>query len=512
MAETAAQERVADRQARQAQSAPQAAGEGRIGVIDIGSNSIRLVVFERLERAPVALFNEKVMCGLGRRLEETGRLDNEAIQRALLNLNRFAALAAAMSVTRLEALATAAVRDAKNGPEFIREVARACKLQARVLDGAEEARLSALGVLSAEPAADGAMGDLGGGSLELVGLKGGQLGRHATLPLGPLRMIHGADPGRRRLKEAVERQLETLDWLGEVEGRNFYPVGGAWRALARVHMEQTGHPLHVIHDYELRWNDAEEFLQLVSRLSPNSLSKMYGVSRRRHETLPYAALLMLVLARAMKPKRIVFSAFGLREGWLYDLLPPEERARDPLIAAAADHAREVGRFRDEGLILADWMAPLFPDEPPSLMRLRRAACLYADIAWHDHPDYRAEHGFNRALRISVVGFAHPGRACLAAASCARDGGVRGAPRVARARKLLNREALRQAWVAGLAMRLGLTLTGGTPTLLRGARLFRRAGKLGMQQGDGAASLADLMGEVAQRRFDALAAFLEQDEV
>ncbi|MCK6453940.1 MAG: Ppx/GppA family phosphatase [Alphaproteobacteria bacterium] len=491
---------------------PPAAREGRIGVIDIGSNSIRLVVFERLERAPVALFNEKVMCGLGRRLEETGRLDGEAIQRALANLSRFVALAAAMNVTRLEALATAAVRDAKNGPEFIRDVARACKLQARVLDGEEEARLSALGVLSAEPAADGAMGDLGGGSLELVGLKGGRLGRHATLPLGPLRMIQGADPSRRRLKEAIERQLGTLDWLGEIEGRNFYPVGGAWRALARVHMEQTGHALHVIHDYELRWGDAEEFLQLVSRLSPNSLSKMYGVSRRRHETLPYAALLMLVLARAMKPKRIVFSAFGLREGWLYDLLPPEERARDPLIAAAADHAREVGRFGEDGLILADWMAPLFPDEPAPLARLRRAACLYADIGWHDHPDYRAGHGFDRALRMPVVGIDHPGRAYLAAAIFARYGGDRDAPPVALARKLLNREALRQAWIAGLAMRLGLTLTGGTPALLRGARLFRRAGKLVQQQGDGAMPLADLMGEVAQRRFDALAAFLEQDEV
>jgi exopolyphosphatase/guanosine-5'-triphosphate,3'-diphosphate pyrophosphatase len=508
MAEPAVQERP---------SRPQSgttAGNGRIGVIDIGSNSIRLVVFERLERAPVALFNEKVMCGLGRRLEETGKLDADAIQRALANLNRFTALAASMQVERLEALATAAVRDAKNGPEFIRDVARVCKLQARVLDGAEEARLSAMGVLSAEPNADGAMGDLGGGSLELVDLKGGQIGRHATLPLGPLRMIQGADPSRRRLKEAVEKHLETLDWLGAVQGRNFYPVGGAWRALARVHMEQTGHPLHVIHDYELRWDDAEEFLQLVSRLSPNSLSKMYGVSRRRHETLPYAALLMLVLARAMKPKRIVFSAFGLREGWLFDLLPPEERARDPLLAAAADHAREVGRFGEDGMILADWMAALFPDEPAPLARLRRAACLYADISWLDHPDYRAEHGFNRALRSPVVGIDHPGRAYLAAAIFSRYGGDRDAPQVAMVRKLLSRDALRQAWLAGLAMRLGLTLTGGTPTLLRGSRLVRRGGKLALQYTDpGAeAALAGLMGEVSQRRLDALAAFLEEDAV
>jgi len=275
---------------RPSDKAPERKGRGgRVGVVDIGSNSIRLVVFEGATRAPAALFNEKVMCGLGRGLEDTGRLDAGAIERAIANLRRFAALAAAMRVERLEALATAAVRDAGNGPEFIKEVARACKLQARVLTGEEEARYSALGVLSAAPEAEGAMGDLGGGSLELVEIGQGRYGRHVTLPIGPLRVVPGADGSRKKMKEAIEKRLDEVKWLAQVEGRNFYPVGGAWRALARVHMEQTGHPLHVIHNYELKWGEAEEFLQLVSRLSPNSLSKMYGVSRRRHETLPYAA-------------------------------------------------------------------------------------------------------------------------------------------------------------------------------------------------------------------------------
>ncbi|MGQ0675590.1 MAG: exopolyphosphatase, partial [Rhodospirillales bacterium] len=314
MAVQAAQERASERPVEKAPE-PKARG-GRVGVIDIGSNSIRLVVFERASRAPVALFNEKVMCGLGRGLEDSGKLNADAIERAIANLRRFAALAAAMRVEKLEALATAAVRDAKNGPEFIREVTRACKLQARVLDGEEEARLSGLGVLSAAPEADGAMGDLGGGSLELVELGGGQIGKHVTLPIGPLRVMPGADGNRKKMKEAIDRHLDKAAWLGAVQGRSFYPVGGAWRALARVHMEQTNHPLHVIHNYEIKWDEAEEFLQLVSRLSPSSLSKMYGVSRRRHETLPYAALLMIQLAKLMKPKRIVFSAFGLREGWL----------------------------------------------------------------------------------------------------------------------------------------------------------------------------------------------------
>jgi exopolyphosphatase/guanosine-5'-triphosphate,3'-diphosphate pyrophosphatase len=486
----------------------------RIGVIDIGSNSIRLVVFDRLVRVPVAVFNEKVMCGLGRGIEETGRLDAQAVERAMANLRRFIALAGAMKVERLEALATAAVRDAKNGADFVREVTKACGIQAKILDGAEEARLSALGVLAAEPTADGVMGDLGGGSLELVELKDGGIGRHVTLPLGPLRVMPGAKDSRRRMKDTIERHLAEVSWLRELEGRDFHPVGGAWRALARVHMEQTGHPLHVIHNYEMRWDDAEEFLQLVSRLSPNSLSKMYGVSRRRHETLPYASLLMIQLARLMRPKRIIFSAYGLREGWMFDALPAAERARDPLIAAASEHAREIGRFGEDGLVMADWMADLFPDESPALKRLRHAACLFADIGWLDHPDYRAEHGFNRVLRLPIVGIDHPGRAYLAIAIFARYGGDRDMPQVALARKLLSKDELRQAWRAGLAMRLGLTLTGGTPGLLHQTLLVRKDRGLALLPADSDAEgmIDSLMGEVAQRRFDALNQFLRDDEL
>jgi exopolyphosphatase/guanosine-5'-triphosphate,3'-diphosphate pyrophosphatase len=238
------------------------------------------------------------------------------------------------------------------------------------------------------------------------------------------------------------------------------------------------------------------------------------VSRRRHETLPYASLLMIQLARLMKPKRIVFSAYGLREGWMFDALPAAERARDPLIAAASDHARESGRFGEDGLIMADWMGELFHGETPALKRLRRAACLFADIGWLDHPDYRAEHGFNRVLRMPVVGVDHPGRAYLAVAVYARYGGDRDTPQVALARKLLNKDALSQAWRAGLAMRFGLTLTGGMPGLLRQTILARRDKSLALLPADASAEamIEGLMGEMSQRRFDALTQFLKEDEV
>src|SRR5215470_10897185 len=227
------------------------AREGRIGVIDLGSNSIRLVIYERLSRSPAPIFNERVLCGLGRGLQRSGKLSPEGTSRALDNLARFMLLARHMGVSRLDLLATAAVRDASDGAAFVAEASRRCHAAIRVLSGQEEARLSALGVLSGMPEADGVMGDLGGGSLELVALNRGEIGEQATLPLGPLRIMELGEGEPKRARGAVDAALAGLLWLESCAGRVFYAVGGAWRAIARIHIEQSRYPLHVIHHYRV---------------------------------------------------------------------------------------------------------------------------------------------------------------------------------------------------------------------------------------------------------------------
>ncbi|MCZ6447318.1 MAG: Ppx/GppA phosphatase family protein, partial [Alphaproteobacteria bacterium] len=447
-----------------------------VGVIDIGSNSVRLVVYDGLRRAPFPIFNEKALCGLGRELEATGRLAPAAVKSALVNLDRYVRLAEAMGVGRLQAVATAAVREAVDGASFIAAVRRRCGLRVRVLSGEEEARLSALGVGSAFPGASGLVGDLGGGSLELVVMSQGAQGAHATLPIGPLRLTAvAANPAT--LKASVDRHLASLPWLAGQQGRDFFVVGGAWRALARAHMEALGYPLHVIHNYVIPGDQAGEFAVSIAGSTPPALAAFESVPSRRRQALPIGALVLARLLRVAKPGRIVFSAYGLREGCLFDRLPPEQRDRDPLIEAARQIARLEGHPGVAESVMHQWIAPLFVDQTRAEQRLRHAACLLADIGWHEHPDYRAEHAFLRILRLPIVGLDHPGRVFIANSVAARHGRVLDSPFTADVARLLSQEELERTRRIGLAMRLGYTLSGGVPEALAGASLRRRRGRI-----------------------------------
>ncbi len=455
--------------------APSRARRARVAIVDIGSNSIRLVVFDGIARAPMLLFNEKVLCGLGRGLDETGLLNEAGVESALVNLARFVRLAKAMGVARLDLLATAAVRDAKNGAQFAASVRRRCGVSVRVLSGAEEAKFSALGVVSGIAGADGMMGDLGGGSLELVGLDHGQLGPHVTLPLGPLRVGEAALGDREQARALIDGHLERVPWLGDLRGRNFYPVGGAWRSLARIHMDQTSHPLHIIQQYRIDRRQAEDLMRVMARLGRRSLAAISGLPRRRVDTLPFAALLLERLLRIARPEAVIFSAFGLREGYLYSQLPAGQRRQDPLLAAASELSDRDGRFGLMGDALERWTAPLFAGETPTEHRLRHAVCRLSDIAWRDHPDYRAEQGFDRILRLPIGGIDHDERVFAAASVAARYAGtldpVAGQPVL----RMIDEPATARALVLGLALRLAYSLSGATPKLLAQSAL-RLAGE------------------------------------
>jgi exopolyphosphatase / guanosine-5'-triphosphate,3'-diphosphate pyrophosphatase len=477
---------------------------GRVAVIDIGSNSIRLVVYERLSRAPMPLLNEKVLCGLARGLEETGRLSPEGVRSAFIHLDRFVALARAIGVSRLDALATAAVRDAEDGPAFAQEVQRRCHARVQILSGEEEGRLSALGVISAIPGAYGVVGDLGGGSVELVPVRAGRPGRGGTLPIGPFR-LQGLQGDNRRLTETIERAVATLPWLAKRRDQTFYAVGGAWRALARIHMEQAHYPIHVIHGYTLPYRDADDFLGLVARLSRRSLEQIGTVSRKRLEVVPISAEILRRVLAAMRPKRLVFSAWGLREGHLYDLLSERLREGDPLIEGCAEHASALPRFQADGARVAEWLRPVFGRTDP-YRRLRHAAALLGDIASREHPDYRAEQAYRAALFSPMTGLDHRERVFLASALHARYGGPEAAIRDVVSR-LIDGEMAAAARVTGLALRLAFTLSGGVSKLLKGGAISVSRGELVLRlQAQGPLQGA----EAVERRLGALARALDLD--
>jgi exopolyphosphatase/guanosine-5'-triphosphate,3'-diphosphate pyrophosphatase len=473
----------------------------RIAVIDIGSNSVRLVVFEGGGRFPAIAFNEKVMCGLGRTVAATRRLDPEGMVLALQTLDRFALLLREMRIKEVRAVATAAMRDAENGRAFVDAIETRCGFPVDLLSGGEEGRYSAMGVLAGIPEADGIVGDLGGGSLELVDIRQGAIGNAVSLPLGPLLLM---DEFAKKRAAAIARIAETLQqapWLGEGKGRDFYAVGGAWRALARLHLERGNYPLHILHHYEMDRAEVMEFCGVLAGMSAQSLVKAPRIAQRRLESLPMAAAVMRRIFELSGCRRLVISALGLREGLVYAAMPEELRKVDPLLDACGDIARRSGRFAEHADKLLEWTAPLFANESAADKRLRHAAALLSDVAWQGHPDYRAEKVLSEVLYGRFGGIDHRGAAKVALALYVAYGGTLGEGIAGDVERLLNNGDRNWSRTLGLGLRLAQRISGGTSSALRFARLEMSADTLFLKVQEPRQAIA---GEVVCRRLDALA--------
>ena len=452
-----------------------------IAVFDIGSNSVRLVTYEGLTRSPTPIFNEKVLAGLGREVQTTGLLAPDAVEKALGALMRFRALCDTMGAKRVWAIATAACRDARNGRAFIAEAQKICGTRIAVLSGRREAELSALGVVSGIHKPDGIVGDLGGGSLELVEVHGRRIRPGVTLPLGGLAL---QDISARSLKTAqriVERALGDVRLLRAGRGRTFYAVGGTWRALGRLHMWQTGYPLHVMHGYVIPAKEAFDFSRMVQRVDPNTLSQIEIVADARRPLLAYAALVLENIVRIARPRQVVMSALGVREGLLYSLLSKAERKRDPLIAAAQELNVLRSRSPRHGEELAEWaehfMASAGIDENAEERRLRHAACLLADIGWRAHPDYRGEQSLNIIAHAAFVGVDHPGRTFLSLAVFFRHVGLNDDDLSPHMRELATTRMIERARILGAVMRVAYLVSSAMPGVLPHTPLRVERGKL-----------------------------------
>ena len=440
-----------------------------IAVIDIGSNSVRLVIYEGLTRSPTPIFNEKVLAGLGRQVQTTGLLAQDAIDTALRALVRFKALCEIQHVRTIYPIATAACRDARNGRAFISAAERILGSKIEILSGKREAQLTAYGVVSGIHKPDGIVGDLGGGSLELVDVRGQNVRRGLTLPLGGLALQDLTGRSIKKAEKLVEQAFSNLDIMNAGAGRTFYAVGGTWRALARLHMWQTGYPFHVMHNYRISAREALEFSRLVHRVDTETLSKIEVVNSARRPLLPYAALVLENLVRSLKPKEVIISAMGVREGLLYSLLDVPERARDPLISAAADLNVLRSRAPRHGEELIEWTDRFIDssglDETADEKRLRHAACLLADIGWRAHPDYRGEQAMNIIAHGPFVAIDHPSRTYMALSVFLRHTGLNEEELPSRIRELATPYILDRARVLGAAMRVAYILTAGEDGVL-----------------------------------------------
>ena len=486
-----------------------------IAVVDIGSNSVRLVVYEGAVRSPTPLFNEKVLCGLGRTVASSGRLDSDAVERAIEALRRFHAINRVLGVKNVRVIATAAVREAANGPEFIARGAQAIGAEIAVLSGAREAELAASGTLMGFPDADGIAGDLGGGSLELIDIAGARSTAAVTLPLGGLRLIDTSGAKLDRAVEIVDASVAEVPWLAAGEGRSFYAVGGTWRSLAKLHMDQRKYPLRVMHGYNIPLQDCIAFCESIRRAKKvGDIRGIEDVARARREVLPYGALVLERVLRRMKPRDVVFSVFGVREGLVFSLLSPSERARDPLLAFCEDHARLNSRSLVHARELCTWTDALFtgagPRESAEEQRLRHAACLISDIGWRSHPDYRGEQSLNIIAHAALGGIDHEGRIFLALTVYFRHvgtgrvaGGEDELPSALKA--LVSRRTLKRARILGAAIRAAHMLSIGRAGIIDETPLSYEDGRLVLALPP---SHRDLDGERLRRRFDVLAQLVD----
>jgi exopolyphosphatase / guanosine-5'-triphosphate,3'-diphosphate pyrophosphatase len=414
------------------ESGRETGAQGRLGsrvpvaVIDIGSNSVRQVIYEGLTRAPAVLFNEKVLCGLGKGIATTGSLEEGAVECALSAIRRFLALGRQADVGETYILATAASRDAANGPDFIARVERLAGAKVTVLTGQMEAQYSAWGVKAGFHKPNGIVGDMGGGSLELVAVNG-SINGGITLPLGGLRLaeVSGNSLVEARRIARTALRIADVSWPGR--GRTFFAVGGTWRSLAKLHIEASHYPLNAVHDYEV---DADRLVAFCNRVVAKPVETIKGidvVSRNRRSLLQYGALVMAETVRALGAESVAMSSMGVREGYLYSLLPPEEQEQDSLIVAARDLSILRARSPRHSEELAEWSGRAFKtlgmEETENEARYRVASCYLADIAWRAHPDFRAQQSLSIIANAGFVGISHEGRAYLGMANYYRHQGL-----------------------------------------------------------------------------------------
>ena len=489
-----------------------------MGVVDIGSNSVRLVVYEGAVRSPTPIFNEKVLCGLGRGIASSGRLDEDSVKRALEALTRFRAIVRLLEVKHVRAIATAACRDAANGPDFIVRGEKALGTKIQVLSGQQEAELAANGILMGFRSPDGFAGDLGGGSLEIIDVAGNALRQSATLPLGGLRLLDASAGRIDKAIDIVDEHVASVAWRNKARGRVFYAVGGTWRAIARLHMSEMDYPLHVMHGYAMSAKEAIAFCEDIRKTK--KLSTMKGssdIARPRREVLPFGALVLERLLKQIEPSEVLFSVFGIREGLVYGLLSEAERRKDPLLSFCADYARLRSRSPEHAVELCKWTDALFgepgPSETDEERRLRYAACLLSDISWRAHPDYRGEQSLILIAQSALGGIDHPGRLFLAQAiyfrhvGAGREDDEPTDSLSRRLREITPKKLYRRARILGAAIRAAHMLSIGRPGIIDETPLAYEKGKLVLTLPK--AHMA-LDGERVRRRFAALAQLLERE--
>ena len=482
-----------------------------VAIIDIGSNSVRLVCYDDLDRAPIPAFNEKSLCGLGNGVVSTGKLPKGGVEKALTALKRFRLLPAMMGIDDVRGIATAAARDAANGPEFVAAAREALGgIEISLLSGEREAKLSALGVMSGIHRPDGVVGDMGGGSLELIDVKDGTVGKGISVPLGGLALMDASGGSPKAAIKIVRDALAKCGNLDALQGRSFYAVGGTWRSLAKLHMGQRNYPLMVMHAYAIPAREAADLAGLIERVDTSSFLAIESVNAARRPLLAYGAVVLDELIRRAKPKEVVISTYGVREGLLYEALAADRKEDDPLLVATAKANRLLSRAPRYAADLVGWTQEFMRSaglaESEAERRLREAACYLSEVNWRAHPDYRGVQSFNLVSSAILPGVDHAGRSFLSLAATLRYVGLDEEVAL-QIRSMMPPAMIDRAQIVGAMLRVASVLAAGMPDVLPRAAMTATKGKVTVALPP---DLADLATERLASRVKGLAKLLGRD--
>lgn len=445
-------------------------GARPVAVLDIGSNSVRLVVYERHARALTPLYNEKSACALGRGMAQTGRLAEPNVAKALDAMKRFAMVARMMRVGKIYVLATSAVREATNRAEFVAAVEAIMNTKVRVLSGEEEAHFAALGVVAGIPGFVGVVGDLGGGSLEFSAIANGTDTSGESFELGVIRLQDDSDGSPQKAAAITRERLKASILVKTEPGGQFAAIGGTWRSLAKLHQVLRNYPLHMVQDYVVPAADMIEVCEQIVTAG-GGLKSYPGsgeVSGSRRELVPFGAAVLAEILKAGRFGSVVFSALGVREGYLHGMLDERERTIDPLIQGAEElsilRSRSPAHGNDLIEFTAQYLEAAGTTETPAQARLRHVVCLLADIGWRAHPDYRGPQSVDAVAYGSLTGVDHPGRAFLAQAIAVRYDGLKSKAAQSLI-ALTSEEQMARAKLVGALFRVAYPMTAAMPGIL-----------------------------------------------
>ncbi len=480
-------------------------GERRpIAIIDIGSNSVRQVVYEGLTRAPSVLFNEKVLCGLGKGVARDGALE-EAANRALDAIRRFVILGRQLNVSETHVLATAAVRDAENGTWFIEQVEQILGEKIEILSGAQEAQFAALGIHAGFYKPEGIAGDQGGGSVEFVEIDS-ELREGTTSKLGALRLQEITDNDPKAARKIAAKTLADIEMNWPGDSRIFYAIGGTWRSLARLYLFETGHPVDVVHGFTVKAKDYAAFCKKVIETPVDDFEFSDEISNNRKPLVPFGAAVMLEIIERFDVKQVSHAAVGLREGYLYYLLDEDTRERDALLEATAELSILRARSPQHTRELLEWTDKTFEflelEETQSQKRWRHAACNLADIVWRSASDFRAAQTLGIINNAGFNSISHEGRAYLALVTFHRYQGLGPKKEPPEIAKLASEQSHRLARILASMFRVLYLFSGAEPGML--PRLGFRRTLDDILVFEVPNELTDMVGEKPRQRLDHLA--------